>query len=217
MRASPFDCAYQHALHDRRAGRPFTPQWPFARKRERESVSPSGRRQRCLAGPCCLPGAQVQFTLPPRLRPPLYPGALANTRASHASVRKVAFSPLCSLRPRPASPRHGALPDRSAGGEPHPVCDDTLPRTCDILGLTGRIVWPILLPSSPLLHCFAFTFCCWAKREHDSSKNRPPKPVLSAYSIVQRAAPVTTKEEKWWKKRDDFPTGSSWSRSFGRG
>ena len=33
--------------------------------------------------------------------------------------------------------------------------------------------------------------------------------------MVPRAAPVTTQEEKWWKKRDDFPTGSSWSRSFG--
>ena len=51
---------------------------------------------------------------------------------------------------------------------------------CDNFRLTGCRVGPIILSSSSVLPCFAFTFYYRAKRKHDSSKKLPPKPALSA-------------------------------------
>ena len=79
--------------------------------------------------------------------------------------------------------------------------------------------------------CTALWGCCHAhgvsrlvsririrnRGRHPVDRRTDCSPHRVARLRLSRAAPVTTKKEKWWKKRDDFLTGSSWSRSLGRG
>ena len=81
------------------------------------------------------------------------------------------MGPNCGSGPHCRSAGHSGRP-ASLRVAAHPFCDN--------FRLTGCRVWPILLPTSLLLHCFASSFCRWARREHGSSKKLPPKPALSA-------------------------------------
>jgi hypothetical protein len=108
----------------------------------------------------------------------------SSVRPSNASVETLSTT---SSSERPTHVRQRPTAGHLAGAACLGVAAQPF---CDNFRLTGCRVWPILLPSSLLLHCFTFTFCLWAKREYDSSTKLPPEPALSAPTRKRLYQPI---------------------------